>query len=285
MPQRRTLLQGTLALFALPLVGCDNQGKEAESVANDILSTVLPLIERDCAQVRKGLPNAVKLLEKRLPDDAAGVPRETQVAIKAARENDEDLRLAKSTFFVFTSTDGVVIRSENDPDRLVDKNIFTAFPTLKTCLDKPGVVEAFGEMEEMRGVKRGIDTSWVIAHQVLDKDGKVRGAFVSGWSFRAYAYYLEQQAKSHLLEQAKKTNSNKVPVGYVYLVKGQKPYGAPDSPEVNGEEIAKSDLAKLTEGGRYRGQREITKRTFGVAAERAKALGDDTVLAIVASVY
>lgn len=285
MHHRRTLLRGSMALFALPLIGCEDLGKEAEEVANNVLTSIYPLIEKDVAQVRRGLPNAAVLLAKRLPDDAMAVPRETQEAIKAARENDEDLRLAKSTFFVFTSVDGVVLRSENDPDRLVDKNVFTAFPTLKTCIEKPGVVETFGEMEEMRGVKRGIDTTWVIAHQVLGKDGKARGAFVSGWSFRAYAYYLEQQAKSFLLEEAKKTKSNKVPIAYVYLVKAQKPYGAPDSPEVNGDELVKSDLLKLAEAGRFRGQREITKRQFGVAAERSKELGDDAVLAVVASVY
>lgn len=266
--------------------GCDGAAKASEQAAVDTLAGIAPLIDKDMAQLRKGLPEGAKILTKRLPEDPAADLRETQQSIKAARENNDDLMVAKSTFFVLTNPDGVVIRSENDPDRLVDKNVFTAFPDLKKALDpKAGLVEAFGEMEEMRGVKKGVDTTWVVATAVVGKDDKVRGAFVSGWSFRAYANYLEQQVKRDLLEKAKKAGSDKVPIAYVYILKGKNAYGSPDSPDVNAETLVKLDILGKTASGPYRGHEEITGRTFGIAAQRTKGFGDDAALAVVASTY
>ncbi len=284
---RARVALGSAALLGfLSLAACDGQAKQSEQTAVDTLATVAPLIDKDMAQLRKGLPEGAKILTKRLPEDPASDLRETQQSIKAARENNGDLAVAKSTFFVFTNTDGVVVRSENDPDRLVDKNVFSAFPDLKKALDpKAGLIEAFGEMEEMRGVKKGVDTTWVTATAVVGKDEKVKGAFVSGWSFRAYANYLELQAKRDLLEASKKAKSDKVPIAYVFLIKGKNAYGSPDSPDVNAETLVKLDLIAKTAAGPFRGHEDITGRTFGVAAQRVKGFGDDAAVAILASVY
>jgi hypothetical protein len=283
----RAALPAVAVAGLLPtLVACDDSTKRSEQAAVATLAQVSPLIDKDMAAIREGLPDGAKLLATELPTDASSDLKGTQEAIKRTREHTDKLRLAKSTFFVLTSPDGVVIRSENDPDRLVDKNVFTAFPDLKKAADpKSDVVEAFGQMDEMRGVKKGDDMEWVLSAPVVGKDGKLRGTFTSGWSFRLYAYYLEQQAKRYLDDQAKTSSDHKIPVMYVYIVKGPKAYGAPDTPDPNAEAVGKLDLGSKVKSGSYKTHADITGRVFGVAADPAKGLGDDAAIVVVTSVY
>jgi hypothetical protein len=283
----RTLRSIPLVAVAaiLVLAGCDDSGKKSEQVAVDTLATISALPEKDVAAVRDGLPEGAKFLAKELPTDPGADLKSTQEAIKQARENTDKLRLAKSNFFVYVNPEGRVVRSEYDPDDLVDTNVFASFPDLKKALEGKGVVEAFGEMKEMRGVKRGEDMAWVAATAVPDKEGKARGVFASGWSFRSYAYYLEQQAKRFLDDRAKTSSDHKIPVMYVYVVKGAKAYGAPDTPDENASAIGKLDLPGKVKSGSYRTHLQITGRTWGVAADACKALGDDAAIAVAASVY
>ena len=274
------------ALASVLAAGCDDSGKRAEEHAVKTLENIDPLIERDMNQLREGLADGVKPLAKRLPADPRGDLRETQQAIKAARNNTEKLVTAKGTWFLLIGTDGQVIRSEIDPDRLVDKNVFGSFPSLKAAVDgKGGRAEAFGEMEEMRGVKRGNDMEWVVAQGVVGPDDKLMGAFLSGFTFRTYAAFLEDAAKRFLVEEAKNAKTDKVPVVYVLLLKNGKAFGSPDSPDVNADAVLAHDVVGKSAGGLYRGQLDIEKRTFGVAAKRVKALGDDAALAVITSVY
>jgi hypothetical protein len=284
---RRSLLLFALgSAFVAPSSGCEDTGKLSEQVAVDALPTLTPLVERDVEQIRKGMPEGVKILEKRLPTDPASDRRQIQESIKAARENVKDLAFAKGTFFAFTSPEGIVLRSEADPDRLVDKNLFASFPALaKVIDDKAGLIETWGENEGMRGVKNGPDVAYVAGQAVRGEDGKPRGVFVTGWSFRAYAQYLEDAVRGALNEKAKKAGTTKVPVAYVFIAKGKGAYGTPVAPDVNAEAIAKLDLVEKSAGGVYRGQVEIENRLFGIAAQRAPSLGDDAALVIMASVY
>jgi hypothetical protein len=272
-------------IVVAPSVGCDDSTKKSENAAVTVLAQITGLPDKDMAAVREGLPDGAKALATELPTDAGDL-KGTQEAIKRTREQNEKLRFAKSTFFVFTTADGVVVRSEYDPDSLADKNLFTAFPDLKKAADpKAGLAETFGEMTEMRRVKRGEDMEWVAAVPVVGKDGKLKGTFASGWSFRAYTNFLEQQAKRYLDEQAKNSKDHKIPVMYVYVIKGGKAYGGPETPDENAEAVAKLDLPSKVKNGPYKGHLDITGRVFGVAAEPAKALGDDAALAVVTSVY
>jgi hypothetical protein len=281
----RTMAAAALVPAVVCLAACDDSAKKSEQVAVDTLASITPLVEKDMADVREGLPDAVKFLSTDLPADPASDLKSTQESIKRTREHNDKLRLAKSTFFVVTNAEGVILRSETNPDDLVDKNLFASFPDLKKALDqKDGVVEQFGEMNEMRGVKKGVDMAWVIATQLPGKE-KARGVFASGWSFRSYAYYLEQQAKRVLEEAAKKTPDHKIPVMYTYVVKAGKAFGGSETPDENSEAVAKLDLASKAKGGLYRTHVEITGRTFGIAATPIKSLGDDAALVVVASVY
>jgi hypothetical protein len=107
--------------------------------------------------------------------------------------------------------------------------------------------------------------------------------FVTGWSYRAFAYHLEQSAKMHVVEAAKKAEKKNPPLCYIYIVKGKTAYGAPGTPDVNAKKAEEMDLFGKTANGNYRGHVEITGRGFGVAAARTPELGEDAVLAVLAS--
>jgi len=286
---RRTFLT-TASLSVLTLgVGCDDSAKRSEAAALAAVDAAMPLIERDTAQVRTGMPAGLPVLLKRMPDDPLGKRQELQEAIKAARGNVDDLAHAKSTFFSFASPDGVVLRSEIDPDRLVDQNIVTSYPDLAKALDpKAGLVEAYGPMDALRGVKKGDDIAWVVALGVPGAeggDGKPRGLFLTGWSMRLYARSIESQVRTKMTETSKEKGDKTVPLVYVYIVKGKGAYGDPDSPESNGAKLVEIDVIGKTAGGDFKTHMDIDGHVFGIAARRCKAFGDDAAVAVVASVY
>lgn len=289
-------------LALVPLVtllpaACTDEGQASQVAAAEVVDVAIEVIDRDTDQLRKGMPEGVKVLAKRMPEDPQGSRLELQTAIKAARENTEKLAVAKSTFFSFTDLDGKVLRSEIDPDRLVDQNIFQAFPGLAKAVDpKSGVVEAYGAMDALRGVKRGDDLAWVVAHPVVDASGKTKGVFVSGFSFRLYAGLIQGAVRARATEKAKDKASKKVPVFYAFLVKGGTAYGGIEpaagpqgsevaAPDVLAEHLTKEDLAAKTASGDFSSTVELEKRKFGYVARKAPALGDDAVVVVVASVF
>lgn len=280
-------LTSAIVASSLAVSACGDQGAEAQKHAVWALGEVHPLIARDVKQIREGLPKGAAALAKDIGDDPAADPAGLQRRIKAARERTNELNVAKSTFFSFATVDGVVLRSEADPDRLVEKNVLGPFPALKKALEQgAGVVETSGEMDEMRGVRTGIDTTFVAAHAVPGKEGApARGLFVTGWSYRAYAFYLEEAARKALAEDARKQEKNKTPVAYVYLARGGKAYGAPVSPDVNADAVAKADLAAKCKDAPWEGRMEIEGRPFGAAAKRVPELGEDATLVVLATVF
>jgi len=282
---------GLAATIAIVAPACSDDGAAAEEQAVWTLTQVHPLVARDVGQVRDGLPRGAELMAKHIADDPGADLAELQRRIKSARANVDDLSFSKGTFFSFTEPSGTVVRSEADPDRLVEKNILDAFPGLKKALEPgAGVVEATGAMEAMRGVRTGPDISWVAAHAVGPKPGSPQGApprglFVTGWSYRAYAFYLEEAARRALTDEARKQEKNRTPLAYVYLAHGGEVYGAPVSPDVNSDALRKLDVATRAKDGPYKGRMDITGRVFGVAAQRAPELGGDATLVVIATVY
>lgn len=280
---------GLLASFAaLALVssiaGCEDKKAAAELRAVSSAAKLMPVVQEDVAQVRRGLPEGAKKLGASLEADPSQNLPGLQRAIQGARAAVHDLDIAKSTFFSFADTSGVVLRSEADPDLLAGKSVFAAFPDLKKAADpKSGMVEVFGEMEEMRGLRTGQDYQWVVAHPVNDAGGQLKGVFVTGWSFRRFAYHLEETARRDMLEEVKSKNGKSVPVLYVFVLKGKKAYGAPVTPDVNAQAVEGLDLIEKTAGGPFKGSVDITGRTFAVAAHRIPELGADAGLVVILS--
>lgn len=266
------------------LAGCSPD--KANMQRADVQATeAAATVDKDVAQVRSGLPEGAKILGEILDQYPDAEPKRIQEAIATTRTKVKDLEFAKSTFFSLADSKGLVLKSEADTDRLVDKNVFEPFPELKKAAAKDsGTVEVFGEMEEMRGVRNGQDLAWVLAHPVPGPEGEPRGVFVTGWSFRAYALYLEDAAKRNLRDEAEKLGEKNVPLVYVYVVKAGKAYGAPVSPDVNAKAIEDLGVLEKVKGGSWTGTVPVTGREFGVAARKVSSLGDDAAVAVLLSV-
>lgn len=263
---------------------CEDTRALSEQNAMQAMTKLLPVVKEDVEQVRRGLPEGAKKLGTLLEADPGQNLAALQQAIQNARASVRDLNVAKSTFFSFADTTGTVLRSEADPDLLANKSVIAAFPDLKKALDpNSGNVEVFGEMQEMRGLRTGQDQQWVVAHPVKDASGTVKGLFVTGWSYRRFAYHLEETAKRDLIEAAKQENRKKMPLIYVFVLKGKKAYGAPVTPDVNAQAVEGLDLVEKTGAGPWKGSVDITGRTFGVAAQRTPELGPDAGLAVIMS--
>ncbi|NUP06944.1 MAG: hypothetical protein HOW73_12900 [Polyangiaceae bacterium] len=282
--ERRPLLALSFAALVGALAGCTDMGKMAQERSAEATDLALEVFNRDVDQLRKGMPEGAKILGQRLPADPVGSRAEVQTAIKAARDNVKELSYAKSTFFSYASKDGLVLRSEIDPDRLVDQNVLKVFPSLSKALEpNGGLVEAYGEMDALRGVKKGTDIAWIVAHGVNGADGAPQGLFLSGWSMRLYVGFVQDSVRSKIDEKTK-DSSNKVEM-YLFVVKGKTALGHPDAPDVHAEELVKQDVAAKASSGEFRTQVEMEGKTWGIVAKKCPAFGDDAVVAAISTIY
>jgi hypothetical protein len=194
----------------------------------------------------------------------------------------QDLRVAKSTFFAVTDADGRVLRTDQEVDRMAGKALFSSFPELKKAL-AGGYVETHGSMPEASGVQGKEDGQWVAAFPVMVGD-KARGLYVTGWSWAGYAYRLETSVRDSEQSKRIERGSGKMPLLYVYVVVGDKAYGAPVSPQVNADAIVKQKpLAKLGPGRTFATTLEITGRSFALAARLTPELGPNICVSVLRS--
>lgn len=281
---RLAVLVLPLALVTIGLFGCDDGKKLSEREASEEVERIAPVVKEDVEQLRAGVPAGAAKLSEKTDADTLGSNPALQKAIAQSRAQVKELDTSKATFFAMADATGMVLRSEADLDLLAQHNVLAAFPTLKKALDPAsGTVEAFGEMAEMRGLRTGQDLAWVLVHPLKDAKG-VKGLFVTGWSFRKYAAYLDDKARRHLEAASAKAEKKTVPIAYVFIVKGTKAYGSPLlSADVNAQAIEGLGLLEKTATAPYKGNIEITGRSFGVAAQRAPELGDDAAVVVLLS--
>ncbi|KYG06972.1 hypothetical protein BE21_31760 [Sorangium cellulosum] len=272
------------ALVAALASACQEDGKTSQKQAAELCAKLAPVVAEDVGQVRTGLPAGSQKLATLIDTDPGANLLGLQRAIAGARASVKELEFAKSTFFSFADPSGTVLRSEADPDMLANRSVLASFPDLRKVLAPgSGLVEAFGEMQEMRGVRNGPDLQWVAVHPVKASDGELKGLFVTGWSFRAYAYRLQEAAKRDIAEIAKRDGLKSTPLLYVFAWKGAKAYGGPVTPDVNTEALEKLDLPSKTASGPWSGTVEIAGRTFGAAAQRTPELAADAGVAALVS--
>lgn len=269
-------------LGALVATGCQDKEKDAAAKLGPAFEAVLPLLERDVKQVRDGLPKGAELLAKQLDTDPGADPEGVQRAIQKARAGVHDLEVAKSTFFVFVEPGGTVIRGEQDPDLAAGKSLLAEVPDAKNIFAGAAVTELFGNMHGLRGYEQGEDLQWIVGHPTMGADGKVMGAFVTGFSLRRYADYLEVHARNHL-QQAAEDKSKAIPLLYVFVVKGKRAYGGKLTPDVNAEQLGKLDLVAKAKAGDFQERVEVEGRVFLVTAKPAAALADDVAIALMIS--
>lgn len=279
--RRSPLAFGVLAC-ALALAACSNDAKKSAAFAKEHVQALAQVAREDVREVRSGLPLGAEALEKFLPPPEQGeiTPSAAREALEKARNKVQDLRIAKSTFFALVAPSGVVIRDDQEVDRLAGKNLLAAFPGLKPALTG-GYVETRGSMPEASGVRGKPDAQWVAAVPV--KDGTTtRALYATGWSWSAYAYRLENSVRSSARSATK--DPGKEPLIYAFVIVDGNVYGAPISPEVNARAVHDQDvLSKLHGAEPMTAELEITGRPFGLAAELAPELGDKVALAVLRS--
>jgi hypothetical protein len=236
----------------------------------------------DVLEVRAGLPEGAKFLTPIFTTGrpASDDPHAARLALETARNKVQDLRVSKGTFFAVVGNDGIVIRDDQDPDLMAGHALLPAFPELRRALAGQ-YVESRGSMPEAAGVRGRVDGQWIAAEPVL-QDGDVKGMYVTGWSWAAYARRLEYALSSILRSEL--SDGQKLPLVYVYLVVGKEVFGAPISPEVNAHAIlALSPLSNASASVPSSFELEIAGREFGLAVELAPDLGPDVAVAVLRS--
>lgn len=271
------------ALFAgfLVTASCTNTAETSKQKARAGVELLAKAATADVEEVRKGLPLGAKQLETLLADEKAqGDATAAKEALRLARARVQDLRNAKSTFFLIADKNGVILRSDLEHDALASKNLFASFELKPATTGK--YVEARGSVAEAAGVRGRPDGQWAAATPIMKGDS-VAGVYATGWSWSAYAYRLENQLRSAARAEASEGGA-KQPLVYVYVVVEKEAYGAPISPDVNAKAIKESGLM-----GRASGEtvvdatQEIEGRDFGIALRRVPALGPDVAIAVVRS--
>ncbi|MEZ4224948.1 MAG: hypothetical protein R3B13_28605 [Polyangiaceae bacterium] len=276
---RRVFVQSLcLAFFAL---GCEKTGEKSVAAAREHVASLQKTVATDVGEVRQGLPEGAKHLaslfdgDKTPADDLPAV----RDALEKARSKVQDLRVAKSTFFALVSPSGAVWRNDQEQDLMAGKNMFASFPKLKDALDGK-YHEGRGSMPEAARVKGG-DGQWVAA-QPLVRDGKTVALYVTGWSWSAYAYRLENALRGQVRSD-QGSAEDKLPLIYVYVVVGDSAYGAPVSPEVNAKAIVEQKPLGKMQDGIFATALEIAERKFALAVGKTPELGDDVAVAVLRS--
>jgi len=279
------MVSGTahLLIFALAacLASCTKSSELSKQKARGEVELLAKAAAADVEEIRKGLPLGAKHLEAFFADDKAqGDAAAAKEALETARRKVQDLRTAKSTFFLVADKNGVILRSDLEHDALASKNLFAAFE-LKSALDGK-YTETRGSMTEAAGVRGRPDGQWAAATPVM-KGTEVAGLYATGWSWSAYAYRLENQLRSVVKSEATESGA-KLPLVYVYLVVDKEAYGAPVSPDVNAKAVKDSGLmGRATGESVVDAAQEIDGRDFGIALQKVPALGPDVAIAVVRS--
>jgi len=281
---RRVTLRGALGLvgFFSLVLACEPSGKESAALASRTVTELAKASAEDVRELKSGLPLGAQELDQLLPPGAIAEldARSAREALNKARSRVQDLRVAKSTFFALVAPSGVVVRSDGEQDRLVGKDLLAAFPELRGALGG-GLVESRGSMAEAAEVRGKPDGQRVVAAPV-GTGGQARGLYVSGWSWSAYAYRLENAARSRA--RAATDKGAKVPLLYVYVAVGRDVFGAPVSPDVNAKAVRDLDVVgKAKVGQPFTTEFELTGRSFGLAAVAVPELGPNVAIVLLRS--
>ena len=284
MRDTRLVLPSVLVALC-SLAACKDQAKESAARAAPDATFLGQLVEKDVAEVERGLPEGARRLA---PLVAGGAdPRQDIAGVRKAllhvRRDVLDLAVAKSTFFALSDPGGIAIRNDLEEDVMAGQNLLAAFPALARA--NGGYVTGTGAFPTP-GAKPGAprDEDWVAGAPVKRDDGATGAVLVTGWSYRYFARHLQEALKSRLLDQAKAAGfEGKVPVYYVAVFDRAGVYSAPLTPPVDEQALGEQDLVSKTAAGAFQGTVTITDRAFGFAAERTPKLAPDTGIVVLRS--
>jgi hypothetical protein len=273
---RRPWLATALCTLATLTCACKDQAKESAAHARVDVAYVAGIVDKDVAEIERGLPEGAKELAPLVAKDAD--PRQDVRAVRHAlgriRRDVADLNIAKSTFFALADSNGVAIRNDLEEDVMAGQNLFAIFPGLTKA--STALATATGTFPNT-SVQNGADEDWIAGAPVLRENGSTGALLVTGWSYRYFSRHLQEALKTHLLDEAKAAgNEGKLPVYYVAVFDRLGVYPAPLTPDVNEKALAQEGLEAKTASGPAQGTVTIADRAFGYAALRTAKLAPDT---------
>lgn len=280
---RRGFSLGVVAALAVSSsVACSkDRGQESASAARANVQMLVELVGKDVGEIERGLPEGAKKLGVLLAKEPD--PKSNGHAVRSAllkmRQQVPDLGIAKSTFFALADDKGIAIRNDNEQDTMAGKDLVGAWKGLEPVLKGTPFVTTTGKFPGAEN-PAGPDKEWVAAAPVKREDGSTMGILVTGWTYRRFAYHLQESARREIQDQLMRSgDKGKMPILYVALFDKDAVYGAtaPKTmpfPAVNEEALGKLDLVGKTASGPAEGSLTITDRAFGWAAARTPKLGD-----------
>ena len=277
-----------VALVAASLAtGCKDNAKISAQKAGDDVTFLAKLADSDVGEVERGLPEGAKKLAALWAkgEDPKQDPEKAHTALIKIRRDNADLNIAKSTFFALADDKGVAIRNNLEQDSMAGQNLTAVFPDLaKVQTGGATWVQTTGAFPNTNPPGAAVDKDWIAAVPVKTDDGKTVGVFVTGWTYRRFAYHLQESLRHELSEKLRtEGDTGKLPVFYVMVFDKSGAYGAPHTPDVNEKAMADQDVVTKTANGPASGTLKITDRDFGWAAQRVPKLGADTGVLVLRS--
>ena len=283
--RQMSLAFALLCVLAMLGSGCTDKGKQSADAARANAKLLAEVAEKDVAEIERGLPEGGKKMGEILgaeADPKANAPGVRAALLKMRREV-TDLGVAKSTFFAFTDDKGIAIRNDLEQDTMAGKDLLVPYPELKKVIDGAGYLSTQGTSPGAPN-PAGPDKEWVAAVPVKKEDGSLSGLLVTGWTYRRFAYHLQEQLKRDLQDELMRSgDKGKLPIVYVFLFDKNAVYGTRETPAINEKTLSEQGLEAKTEAGPAEGVLTITDRVFGYAAARAPKLGPGVGIAVLRS--
>jgi hypothetical protein len=291
---RKRLLAG-LSVLALPASillgsGCKDKGKVSADEARTNVKFLVDLAEKDVGEIDRGLPEGAKKIaaylaketDAKQPDAKEDAPQ-VRTALLRVRQQVPDLAVAKSTFFAFTDDKGIAVRNDLEQDTMAGKDLASAYPALKKALTGEAYVTTQGTFPGVPN-PQGPDHEWVAGVPVKRADGSLIGLLVTGWTYRRFAYHLQEALKRELQDKLMRENDKgKLPVLYVFVFDKDGVYGARGTPASDEKALIDVGLTAKTAAGPVDSPLIIADRPFGYGAARVPKLGPDVGIVVLRS--
>lgn len=241
------------------------------------------LNDDNMAKVSSGLAQGATKLAALYSNGAD--PHQDPQAVRAAlfqnRHDVPDLNVAKTTFSALLDDKGVAIRNDLEQDSMAGQDLFKVFPNLSAAKNGPAIATGVFDLPPPPAPA---DRDWVAAVPVKKSDGSVAGIYITGWTYRQYAFQLQDTLRQRMSDDLEKSHSTaKLPVFYVMLFDATGVYGTPLTPLVNEKAMKDLDLAAKTATGSVQGTITVDDRDFGYSAARAPSLGGNMGIAVMRS--
>ena len=285
---RRHLLTGISCFFVLSGVpACRDKGKVSAEEARTNVKLLVELAEKDVGEIERGLPEGAKKMAAQLAKEKDPDPKQSSPQIRTAllrmRQQVPDLGVAKSTFFAFTDDKGIAIRNDLEQDTMAGKDIVGAYPDFKKAIAGEAYVSTQGTFPGVPN-PQGADKEWVAAVPVKREDNSLIGLLVTGWTYRRFAYHLQEALKRDLQDRLMRDGEKgKLPVIYVFLYDKDSVYGARGTPPGNEKALHALNLVEKTANGPADSPLVLEDRAFGWAASRVPKLGPDVGIVVLRS--